>query len=694
MALSRRTGQRFQGSIWPGFVDAMTALLLVLMFVLTIFMVVQSVLRETISGQETELDELTSQVLSLAEALGLEQTTNQQLQSEVVRLSSNLLDARDAADIQASMIASLTVQNDAQSVEISARKAAIASFEAQVATLLAQRNKALADGTALATTLSEAEQEKARLISEQEALQLALASVREEVDQGAEAARLAAAKREALEALIADLQVESAREKTSLAQTLARLTEQETLNAGLSGGLLETQSKLDAVEAARLAELATAEALRLRLDTAATALSEEEAARLAEAAAAQALRDRLANADDEITAMSLALEAKRQEAEDTLTLLAAANDARGDLDERLAAALAAKILADKGLSAQGAAAQTLETQLAAALLAGQNSDDTLENTKAKLANAEASLALLQEKLAQSGADEDDMQKRLLAALAAKSEVDANLNTIMTEAEQRSALLKVANDRLSAKEAESAESQRKMAVLNEQVTQLRAQLGSLQSVLDASAAIDGESKIQLQALGSQLNQALARVASEEKKRRALEEAERKRLEAEAEILKAETKNLARYRSEFFGRLRDLLGTQEGMRIDGDRFVFSSEVLFETGAVELSEEGKGEVAKVAAILRSVVDQIPPEIDWVIRVDGHTDDTPLLSNGKYSDNWELSQGRALSVVRYLVDALDIPPSRLAANGFGEYQPVNTDDTPEARAQNRRIELKFTEK
>ena len=114
----------------------------------------------------------------------------------------------------------------------------------------------------------------------------------------------------------------------------------------------------------------------------------------------------------------------------------------------------------------------------------------------------------------------------------------------------------------------------------------------------------------------------------------------------------------------------------------------------GDVALSAEGRTEVAKVADILRGVSDSIPPEIDWVIRVDGHTDNVPFFSAGKYADNWELSQGRALSVVKYMIDALGIPPNRLAANGFGQYQPVAPGDSPAARAQNRRIELKLTER
>ena len=168
---------------------------------------------------------------------------------------------------------------------------------------------------------------------------------------------------------------------------------------------------------------------------------------------------------------------------------------------------------------------------------------------------------------------------------------------------------------------------------------------------------------------------------------LEDAERKRLEAQAQ-------DLERYRSEFFGQLRDLLGAQEGVRIVGDRFVFSSEVLFGPAEARLSPEGAAEIAKVAGLLQDVAGDIPEGIDWVLQVDGHTDDQPLSGFGEFADNWELSQARALSVVRYMTDVLGLPPDRLSANGFGQYQPVNPADTAEARAQNRRIELKFTEK
>jgi chemotaxis protein MotB len=578
MALTRRSTQRMSGSIWPGFVDAMTALLLVLMFVLTIFMIVQFILRETISGQANELDELSAQVSELADALGLERNRTEALQGEIGTLNATLTEARSISDAQAALIAQLTTQTENQATELAAQAAKITSFEAQVATLLSERDRALAEGEALSATVEELETARTQLLSEQEALQLALAKARDEVDAGAEAARLAAAKREALEALVADLEV--------------KVTEGQT------------------------------------------ALDEEEAGRLAEAAAAEALRERLQNADSELTAMTLALEEERKRAEETLTLLAAAKAAGVDLDKRLASAL-----------------------------------------------------LQLEEQASAGADSAELRDRLEAELAARLNAERIATQTLTQAEERARLLAAANLALAEEEAESAESQRKIALLNEQVAALRAQLGGLQAILDEGSARDQAAQVQIQKLGSELNAALARVAAEERIRAELEEAERKRLEAEA-------KELSAYRSEFFGKLREVLGNREGVQIVGDRFVFSSEVLFESARAELQPEGRAQVGRVAALLADVAGEIPDEVDWVIRVDGHTDNVPLSGRGTYRNNWELSQARALSVVEYMIDALGFPPDRLAATGFGEYRPVNPSDTPEARAENRRIELKLTER
>jgi chemotaxis protein MotB len=654
MALTRRS-QRFNTSIWPGFVDAMTGLLLVLMFVLTIFMVIQFVLREKISGQEDQLNTLSSEITALASALGLEQQRTQDL--------NTALDiAAQASDQQSSLIDRLILQRDEQTAALGAANDKITGFEAQVAGLLADQQQAQ-------DRIATLEGTQATLMSQQEALNLALASARDEVDAGQEAARLAAARRTALEALIADL-------RTSREADVQRI-------------------------------------------------SDLEAAQLADAAAAEALRNRLENADTELTAMTLALEEKRREAEDTLTLLAASQSARDELSQNLAAALLAQqqaesdrdvaqqsgtdldarlaaALAEQEITAAAlAAAQTtldtantsraeIEAQLAAALLAQQGAQATQADLEARLAEALLARDALQREVA--GVTEDartraEIEAELAAALAAR-------DTNQTEAARQASLLAVANETLTAEKALSAESQRQVALLNEQIAALRSQVGTLQSLLDVANDSDTDAQVRIETLGAQLNTALARVAAEERRRATLEEAERLRLEEEARRLTAETQNLERFRSDFFGRLRDVLEGQDGVRIDGDRFVFSSEVLFAEGQADLSDPGRAEIDKVAVILRRIANEIPPGIDWVIRVDGHTDNQPLSGFGEYRDNWELSQARALSVVRYMSESLGIPPNRLAANGFGEYQPINPADTPEARAQNRRIELKLTER
>ncbi len=627
MTLSRRTGARFQSSIWPGFVDAMTGLLLVLMFVLTIFMVVQFVLSETISGQESELNELSAEVAALAQALGLEQDRSASLSDRVGTLTTTLGDARTLQDQQAALIATLSNERDAQASRI-------ASFEEQVASLLAERDTALG-------TVADLEGQNATLMTQQEALNLALAGLRDEIDVQVETARLAAAKREALQALIADLEVQNAEGQTAQA-------------------LLESQ------------------------------LSDEEAGRLAEAAAAEALRERLENADAELTAMTLALEEERRKAEETLAMLAAAQTAGDDLDVQLAAALLAGDQSSTTIA-------VLRAELAAATAGQELTSVQLSDVQAALDAVIAELAAAEQQIARLLAEQQtletiklsagEVRQQLAAALAAKLAAEQDAATELTKAQERAALLAQAQTALANQKAISTEAQAQQVLLNQQVAALRQQLAGLQAVLDEAKVREAASEVQLQSLGNDLNTALARVAAEQRRRAELEEEKRK-------LLQAEKENLEKYRSEFFGRLRDVLGTQEGVRIVGDRFVFSSEVLFPPGKARLSAEGQREIAKIAGILRNIAGDIPSEIDWVLQVDGHTDDVPIVRGAEFADNWELSQARALSVVRYMVEFLGLPPSRLSANGFGQYQPINPADSAEARAQNRRIELKFTEK
>ncbi|MEJ6641584.1 MAG: peptidoglycan -binding protein [Octadecabacter sp.] len=631
MALSRRTGARFQASIWPGFVDAMTGLLLVLMFVLTIFMVLQFVLQETITGQENELSELNALANSLNEALGLAEAESAELNTQVGALGAELAgmqaalnESEDVVRQQNAMISRLTGERDALNAELSNAQTQITGFEAQVAGLLAQRRDA--EGAIAALEAREAD-----LMSSQEALNLALAQARDEIDESAQAARLAAARREALDAMIAQLEADGSQANAQI--------------------------------------------------------SELEAQRLVDAAAAEALRDQLANADAELTAMTLALEEQRRDAENTLTLLAAAQAAREDLDTNLAIVLLAQQEAEAEAQALGVDRDDLAGRLAAALEDQASQTQSRAALEDQLAAALIARTEIQTALDAAAGERATLVDELTAAVAALAAAQGSSNAAARDLDRQAALLAQANTALSQQEVLSAESQRQVALLNEQVAALRGELGRLQGLLNLANDEDVTANVQIETLTQDLNTALARALIAEQRAGILEAAELERLAVQAV-------ELERYRSDFLGLLRGVLEGVDGVRIEGDRFVFSSEVLFEQGAAELSSEGEREIAKVAQILRDVAGEIPDEIDWVIRVDGHTDNVPLSGAGAFANNWELSQARALSVVLYMVNFLAIPPERLAANGFGQYQPLNPADTDAARAQNRRIELKLTER
>lgn len=369
----------------------------------------------------------------------------------------------------------------------------------------------------------------------------------------------------------------------------------------------------------------------------------------------------------------------------------------GEVSDLTASLAAARSEVDKQTEeARLAAARASALDALLADLRAKSAADAQALTAAEAARLvdQAALAALRDKLKTAT---DEQMAMTLALEEARRKAEETLTLLAAsktvaaqaagEVDQQKALLALAEQTLTAEQEKSLESARKLALLNEQVAALRAQLGQVQGLLDAANIKDSEAATQLEVLGNQLNAALAQVAAEQKRRAVLEA-------AEAERLRAENADLARFRSEFFGQLSKLLAGREGVRVVGDRFVFSSEVLFTPGAASLAEEGRAQIAGVTATLTEVTAQIPDDLNWIIRVDGHTDNLPLSGNGAYSDNWELSQARALSVVRYMVDELGFPPEHLAATGFGEFQPVAAGETAEARAQNRRIELKLTER
>jgi chemotaxis protein MotB len=277
--------------------------------------------------------------------------------------------------------------------------------------------------------------------------------------------------------------------------------------------------------------------------------------------------------------------------------------------------------------------------------------DLLALERVNRKNLEENLALLGDTLAATQSERDQLKNQLQGQGGVVTDANSQVVTL--------------NKDLDAQKQISARALAQVEALNQQISALRRQLAALEDALAASEQRDKESQARIADLGSRLNVALAQKVQE----------------------------LARYRSEFFGRLRQILSNRSDVRVVGDRFVFQSEVFFDPGSAVVSSQGKVELDKLASALTDLDGQIPPDIPWILRVDGHTDKKPVTGTGQFKSNWELSAARAISVVQYLVTK-GVQPQRLMAAGFGEFQPIDVGDSDDALKRNRRIELKLTDR
>ena len=559
--LTRRSGERFTANIWPGFVDAMTAILLILMFILSIFMIVQSVLRDTISSQKIELDEQQTELSQLGnnlETLKIELGILKDEKSYLQTLSSEQraeLIAREA-ELQEKINLLTKLRNDVKVAETK-----ITDFKSQVASLIAKRLE-------LNENLKLEREKTSKEISSREAAELALAAARDTISQKISKEQMMAASNEALEQLVKKLKLEN--------RSLENLTAEKETELSMVKEKMESISK----------DLTDAEKLRVM-----------------EQYAIRELQKDLMEKQEELALITLTMEEERKKALETLKLLAASKEAQRILKEQA----------------------------------------------------------------------DKFEKKL----------EGNDN-ILTE---KNLALREARLRLSVQEEKAKASKKDVANLTLQTNTLKERIKELTAILDATIQKDFSNDVEIKSLGAKLNAALAKVASEQKIRAQLEEKERKRLESE-------TKKLREYRSVFFGRLKNILGDIEGIDVVGDRFVFSSEVLFDKGSADIGVAGKLQLDAISNVLKDISQKIPQDINWVLRVDGHTDKTPVSQNSIFKDNWELSQARSLSVVKYMINRHQINPKRLSAAGFGEYQPISFSETKDALAKNRRIEFKLTER
>ena len=460
--------------------------------------------------------------------------------------------------------------------------------------------------------------------------------LRSALARAAEELRTAASARDTLSAQLRDLRDERDRisgerdtARSERDQLTARLSDLELTSRGAPERIATLEAQL--ADALRRAEAAGGDAAQtaLRLTEASRSLTAEQAAR-------QQLEARNAELDRQLGESRGVVETARRELAGLHTQLQDAQAQLAEAQRQLAAMRAEMAKLDQQVKADRA---TIEARL---------SDVT------RLSEQIRALTALRDQLerqAQEAAQRagDEARRRGTAEASAGE-----------EAQRREAAERVAAEQTRL--AESARAQ--VALLGRQLEELRNQLARIASALDAAETSGRDKDAQISALGTRLNAALA----------------------------ARVEELQRYRSDFFGRLREVLGNRTDVRIVGDRFVFQSEVLFPPASAELSERGQQQIKAIAQVLQDIAKRIPQDVNWLLRVDGHADRTPIRSP-RFASNWELSAARAIAVAQLLM-AEGLPPNRVAATAFGDNQPLDPADTPEAFARNRRIELRLTDR
>lgn len=415
---------------------------------------------------------------------------------------------------------------------------------------------------------------------------------------------------------------------------MAQLSDMLALERGRSGELRQSIAQLNTDLQSTTAER---EALAQQLTTLRT-----------EQAAAGAQRDELGRQRDQLQArladedlQSKAAASRAAQLQGQLAEAARRTDAAGQ-----ASASGALLLADTQRQLTAARDQLAEMQKQIAEL-----DRTVQVDRATLTARVSDLAKLQEQL------------RALAALRDQLEREAQEAAVRATTEQQRREAVAAELDQQQKLGDSAKAQ--LALVAQDLADLRRNLASVKAALDVAETSGRDKDVQIANLGQKLNAALAQKVEE----------------------------LQRYRSDFFGRLREVLANRPGITVVGDRFVFQSEVLFPAGSADLSGAGHDEVVALARTLQEIAKDIPPDVNWVLRVDGHADRQKVDPFGPFMDNWDLSAKRAIRVVQLLIDA-GVPANRLAATAFGDKQPLDESDTQEAYRKNRRIEIRLTDR
>jgi len=563
---------------WPGFVDAMATILLVIMFLLTVFILSQFYLANEISGKDNALDELREQLADLTNVLSIERLQNNELEKNILNLEFSISELENE---KSSLINDLSIANNDLVVLQDAVTRITAEYENKITILeddmedkvLKYENKITILKDDMEDKVLKYESKITILEDDIEDRILQYELQRDELANRNKIILDLGSQERRLNNLLAikNIEIEKRLEKISEDSLKIAALNNELDNRKLK--ILETEKKLTSSEKI---------IIDLRKSKSSDILS---------------LRDKIKESDNII------LDLRKSKSSDILSL-------RDKIKE---------------------------------------SDNIILDLRKKNKELDQGLTNLNQTISSiTGTNKSSEQ----IIIDLRKENNKNISKVLN-----------LSNNIKNLSGESYKANNEIKILNIQLKALRQQMLELQALLDDSKKRDIDQKARISDLGKKLNLALAQ----------------------------KVKELSEYRSEFFGKLKEILGDRSDIKIIGDRFIFESEVLFTSGEADINIEGKRQLAKLSGAIISLMDEIPEDVNWILRVDGHTDKQPI-KNAFFNSNWELSSARAISVVKFLIN-MGIPPNKLAATGFGEFQPIDDYDDNEAYRKNRRIELKLTE-
>jgi len=582
-SLRNRLGE--STNIWPGFVDVLATLLIVIIFVLMVFTVSQIYLSDAISGRDKALQELRTQISELSKILQTEISEKEEALQTLTETESTLSSVQQNLRDQELISEGLQTDLAKKSTEIFVQKQNIIALSDQITELLSE---------------------------------LRIVAKALEVYEGLDSAILS---------------TDGLGERINKALA-TRIDQLKTLNAKLD----ETNKKLTISEANLNENISELNLVNQKLATKEKILETK---------------------NKELEELNQNLIISQQETQETLALLEQTNIELALRDEELQNQITqyqdlmndlleindSLGLKDATLQEQLEAIRSKNQELAKLNQNLINKDKTIFDLRGKIIELNNVLSI---------SDEKRMEQELEIAILKR--------TVENVESQRVAENEISSSQIKEMEIESSQTLEQISILSNEIENLKIEILTLNEALEASEIETASKNLEIEILGERLNKALTSKIFE----------------------------LQKYRSEFFGKLQSLLGDRDDIKIVGDRFIFESELLFDSASANLQENGKEKLKQIATTLMETTNQIPSEIDWIIQVEGHTDKRPIRTI-QYPSNWELSTARANSVLKLLLE-IGFPPNRLAAAGYGEFYPISEGETKEDFQQNRRIELKLT--